>query len=161
MNTLAKLISAKNWILLYVLVAIISASIFATAISVQQKPISLLGEWQLFVESDTYSSVKQPAKVSFIQENNQIIGTISVPDIVNTPTGPQFQSSYSQIKFNHFNFTGKKFSFKIKTEEDSMDGDLDRVTDNLFEGEWQSILTERWQGSKPKFTGKLKMIRVN
>lgn len=143
--------------LLLVVALIISASVAAIA---SQDKKSLSGNWALTIMIPGGGNDQSPVKVTFVEAGNQLVGKVSVPDVINTSTGPQRGTIVTDMTLTDLKFNGKDLSFKVVNVEDSFSGELTKVNDDLFNGVWESPIGGRWKGSKDKFTGTLNMVRT-
>jgi hypothetical protein len=136
----------------------VSAIVLSGGVS-QGRDKLLLGNWRLSVSLNGDGISQPPAIVTFQEIGNKLSGKVTVQDVVATPTGPQ-PAGTVDMTLTDLKFNGKTLSFKVINGEDSLDGQLTKITDDLFEGHWKSPISGRWEGSKSEFTGNLIMTRV-
>lgn len=161
MSVLIKQIHSRLGIIPVLLVVALIISAAVAAIASQDKSKSLAGSWALTISLEGGGNDQTPVATSFVEAGGKLSGKVSVPDVVNTSTGPQRSATVTDLMLTDLKFNGKDLSFKVINGEDSFTGELAKINDDLFSGTWESPIGERWKGSKSKFTGSLKMARVN
>jgi hypothetical protein len=142
-----------------VLLLVVSVSAAVLTRNVAQDKKSLSGEWALSIALDGDESNQTSATAAFQEVGNKLSGKVIVTDVVATPTGPQ-RGGNVELALDDLKYNGKTLSFSVKREENELEGELTKVTDELFEGRWKSPVSGRWKGSKKEFTGTLKMTRA-
>lgn len=142
------------------LCAVVVLLVSVIVIANQNNNKSLSGNWALSIMLEGGGSDRTPVTVTFVESDNKLSGKVSVPDVVNTATGPQRSGTTTDMVMTDLKFNGKDLSFKVINGEDSFTGELAKINDDLFTGVWESPIGERWKGSKVKFSGTLKMART-
>lgn len=142
---------------LLVIALVISISV---AVASQVNNRSLSGNWNLYIALEGDSSNQSPIAATFVAVGNRVSGKVAVPDVDNTPTGPRLINTSVDMVLTDLRFDGRTLSFRVVNGEDSFTGQLTKVSDDLYQGVWESPIGGRWQGSRNKFTGTLKMVRA-
>lgn len=162
MNTLIKQVHRRFGIVALSLAMAFAISVSVAAVVSQTKDKSLSGNWALYILLDGNSNDQQsPTTVTFVEAGNKLSGKVLVPEIINTSTGPQRGATITEMVLTNLKFNGKELSFRVITGEDSVACELTKVSDDNFNGSWESPIGERWKSSKNKFTGTVKMLRMN
>lgn len=120
----------------------------------------LSGNWSLHIALTGDNSNQPPVAVTFAMVGNVVSGKVAVPDVDNTPTGPRLINTVRDMLLTDLRFDGRTLSFRVVNGEESFTGQLTKVNDDLYQGVWESPIGGRWQGSRNKFTGTLKMVRA-
>ncbi len=160
MSLLVKKIHSRVGSLPLLLVAALIITASVVAIASQNSGKSLSGNWALTIAIEGGGNDQSPVLVTFVEAGSKLSGKASVPEVINTSTGPQRSATVTDMALTDLKFNGKDLSFRIINGEDSFSGQLAKVNDDLFNGVWESPIGGRWKGSKEKFTGTLKMART-
>lgn len=142
-----------------VLLLVVSVSAAVLTRNADQDKKSLSGEWALSIALDGDGSSQPPIMITFQEVGNKLSGKVIVTDVVPTPTGPQ-RGGNVELALDDLKYNGETLSFNVKREENELEGELTRITDELFEGRWKSPVSGRWKSSKKDFTGTLKMTKA-